>query len=86
MVTTIQVSEKTKEELFSIKCQLELSTGQKYTLEDAVKWLIAKGRKKSYEERKNVCDELFGIAKMLGLTLSDVSEIRKQRGSRFEGI
>jgi hypothetical protein len=83
MVTTIQVDEKTKEELFAIKSRLELATGRKCTLEDAIKWLMARGRKKGFEERKNACEGLFGIAKSIGLTLSDVSELRKERDSRF---
>ncbi|HUY00536.1 MAG TPA: hypothetical protein VMV49_13330 [Candidatus Deferrimicrobium sp.] len=84
MVSTIQISEKTKEKLFLIKSQLELATGQKCTLEDAIKWLIARGRRNTIEERKKLSDELFGIAKLI--TLEDVSEIRKQKGSRFENI
>ncbi len=86
MVTTIQVSEKTKEELFFIKSRLELVTGQKVTLEDAIKWLIAKGRKKTIDERKKINDELYGIAKSIGITLLDVSELRKQKASRFESF
>lgn len=84
MATTIQVSEKTKQELFLIKTQLELIIGQKCTLEDAINWLIAKGKQKSGEERKKASDELFGIAKSLGISLTDVTALRKQRDSRFE--
>ena len=86
MVSTIQINEKTKEELFLIKSRLELETGNKYTLEDAIKWLIAKGRKKTAEERKKVSKELFGITKSLKITMDDLSELRRERFSRFESI
>jgi len=86
MVTTIQISEKTKEELFLIKSRLELATGRKFTLEEAIKWLIAKEGQKEPKERKKTIDELFGIAKQLGITIADVSELRRQRDSRFENI
>ena len=84
MVTTIQVSKKTKEELFLIKSRLELAIGRKFTLEEAIKWLIAKEGRKDKVERKKVTDELFGIARLIGITLSDVSKLRSQRNSRFE--
>ncbi len=84
MVTTIQVSEKVKKELFYIKSRLELATGHKCTLEDAIKWLIAKGRKTTIEERKKTSEELFGIAK--AITLKDVSILRKEKVSRFDRI
>jgi len=86
MVTTIQISEKTKEELFLIKSRLELATGRKFTLEEAIKWLIAKEGQKDTQERRKAIDELFGIAKQLGITISDVSELRRQRDSRFENF
>jgi len=86
MVTTIQISEKTKEELFLIKSRLELATGRKLTLEEAIKWLIAKEGQKDTQERRKAIDELFGIAKQLGITISDVSELRRQRDSRFENF
>lgn len=84
MATTIQISEKTKAELFLIKSQLELTTGQKYSLEDAIKWLMASGKNKSIEERRETAEELLGIAKSIGLNLADVSDLRMQRNSRFE--
>ena len=77
MVTTIQISDKTKEELFLIKSRLEQTMGRKFTLEDAIKWLIAKEGQKDAEERRKAIDELFGIAKSLGITLSDVSRLRQ---------
>jgi hypothetical protein len=77
MVTTIQISDKTKEELFLIKSRLEQTMGRKFTLEDAIKWLIAKEGQKDAEERRKAIDELFGIAKSLGITLSDVSKLRQ---------
>jgi hypothetical protein len=86
MVTTIQISEKTKEELFLIKSRLELATGRKFTLEEAIKWLIAKEGQKDNKERRKAIDELFGIAKQFGITILDVSELRRQRDSRFEGV
>ena len=77
MVTTIQISDKIKEELFLIKSRLEQTMGRKFTLEDAIKWLIAKEGQKDAEERRKAIDELFGIAKSLGITLSDVSRLRQ---------
>ncbi len=77
MVTTIQISVKTKEELFFIKNRLELTTGRKVTLEDVIKWLIAKEGQKDAEERRKAINELFGIAKSIGITLSDVSKLRQ---------
>jgi len=86
MVTTIQISEKTKEELFLIKSRLELATGRKFTLEEAIKWLIAKERRGTAIDRKKISAELFGIASSIGVTLSDVSELRRERSSRFESL
>ena len=84
MVSSIQISEETKEELFLIKARLELATGQKCTLEDAIKWLLKKERKKSFEERKRMSEKLFGIAP--NISIADVSELRRQRSSRFENL
>lgn len=47
MTTTIQISNSSKEELIMVKAMLEQKTGVKHTLDDAVKWLIAKNKGKT---------------------------------------
>ena len=68
MATTIQLTEQTKEDLLNIKTRLEQQTGEKYTLEDAIRWLIARSKRNSFEERKNIAKKLFGSIKDLNIT------------------
>ena len=51
MATTVQISEKTKEELLIVKAQLETQTGKKHSLDDAIQWLIENSKPPTVEER-----------------------------------
>lgn len=84
MGTSIKISEKIKEELFLIKKHLELKTGQEYSLEEIIKWLINRGRDNNIDVRKKLSEELFGIAE--SVSINDVSELRMQKGLRFESV
>jgi len=42
MVTSLRISEKTKEELLKLKATLELKTGKRHSLEDAIVYLLEK--------------------------------------------
>lgn len=64
MVTSIKISEKTKTELLILKRKLEIQSGKKQTLEDAIQWLIAISNKPSVEERIKLSDSYFGLAKI----------------------
>ena len=86
MATTVQLNNKTKEELLIVKARLEQETGKKHTLDDAIRWLIEKERSPSIEERIKVTSESFGVIKDLGITLGDLEILRKERSSRFEDI
>ncbi len=46
MVTSLRISEKTKEELLKVKAMLELKTGKRHSLEDAIMYLLEKEVKK----------------------------------------
>lgn len=83
MATTVQLSEKTKEELLIVKAQLETQTGKKHTLDDAIHWLIENSRKPSVDERILKSEEYFGMGKKLGVSLKDVSEMRREKNARI---
>lgn len=82
MVISIEISKETKEELLTIKKQLELQTGQKCTLEEVISWLLAKGRQKNLE-KKRAAEELFGIASSSDLSLANLRTLRQTTDSRF---
>ncbi len=86
MVTTVQLSEKSKKELYMIKGFLEQKTGAKQSLDDTVQWLIAYHYRTHDIDRKKSNKELFGIARHCGVSIKDLSELRKEKGSRFEDI
>ncbi len=83
MATTVQLNEKTKEELLIVKAQLEQQSGIKHTLDDAVKWLIEKSKSPSIEDRIKASENCFGSLKDLNISLEDVSRLRKERNSRI---
>ena len=83
MVTTVQINEKTREELLIVKAQLEQQSGKKHTLDDAIKWLIEKANSPGIEERIRASNECFGSLKDLNITLNDLTELRKERSSRI---
>jgi hypothetical protein len=82
MVTTVQLNNKTKEELLIVKAQLEQQSGKKHTLDDAIKWLIEKSKTPPLEDRIKASDKCFGLLKDLNITLEDISSLRKERSSR----
>lgn len=83
MVTTVQISTETKESLLVVKAKLEQYTGQKRTLEDAIKWLLERESNPTFHERNRASEISFGSIKDLDITLEDLSELRKKRNSRF---
>lgn len=83
MATTVQINEKTKEELLIVKAKLETQTGKKHSLDDAIQWLIENSKKPSVEERIKKSEEYFGSAKNLNVTLDDVSKARKEKHARI---
>ena len=83
MVTTVQLSEKTKSELLIIKSKLEIQTGKKQTLEDAIQWLIASSQVPSVGDRVKLSDTYFGSAKNLHISLDDVSDLRRKKSARI---
>lgn len=83
MVTTVQLSEKTKTELLLIKSKLEIQTGKKQSLEDAIQWLIEHSQPFSVEERIKLSDSYFGSAKDLNISLEDVSALRREKNARI---
>ncbi|MHA1991906.1 MAG: hypothetical protein ACW981_15705 [Candidatus Hodarchaeales archaeon] len=86
MATTVQLNKKTKEELLIVKARLEQETGKKHSLDDAIRWLIEKERSPSVEERLKTINESFGVIKDLEITLDELTNLRKERSSRFEDI
>ena len=86
MATTLQLNKKTKEELLIVKARLEIETGKKHTLDDAIRWLIEKDRSPNVDERLKSTNESFGVIKDLEITLDDLTSLRKERSSRFEDI
>ena len=86
MATTVQLNNKTKEELLIVKARLEQETGKKHTLDDAVRWLIEKNRSPNLDERIKATNESYGVIKDLEITLDDLANLRKERSSRFEDI
>ena len=83
MATTIQLTEQTKEDLLNIKTRLEQQTGEKYTLEDAIRWLIARFKRKSFEDRKNIAKKLFRSIKDLNISEEDLQNLRREQNSRY---
>ncbi len=83
MVTTVQINEKTREELLIVKAQLETQTGKKHSFDDAIQWLIENSKKPSVDERIKKSEEYFGSAKNLNISLDDVSEVRKEKHARI---
>ena len=83
MVTTIQVSERSKEELFIIKALLEQNTGKKHTLDEAIQWLLTRSRSISIEDRKKLSSELCGIINDAAIPIDELTKLRQARGSRF---
>jgi hypothetical protein len=86
MATTVQLNKKTKEELLIVKARLEQETGKKHTLDDAIRWLIEKERSPSVEERLKTINESLGVIKDLEISLDELTNLRKERSSRFEDI
>ena len=83
MATTIQVSDESREDLLIIKARLEQQTGKKHTLDDAIKWLIAKSRSKNLETRKKAGKKLLQLSASLNVSLEDMTKLRQTRSSRF---
>lgn len=83
MATTVQISEKTKEELLIVKAQLETQTGKKHSLDDAIQWLIENSKPPTVEERIKKSEEFFGSAKDFQISLDDVSDVRKEKNARI---
>ena len=83
MVTTVQLSEKTKSELLTIKSKLEIQTGRKQTLEDAIQWLIENSKHPNVEERIGNSDEFFGSGKQFDISIDDVSSLRREKNARI---
>ena len=83
MATTVQIDEKTREELLIVKARLEQQSGKKHTLDDAITWLIEKSKSPSIESRIRASNECFGALKDLNISLNDVSDLRKERSSRI---
>ena len=83
MATTVQISEKTKEELLIVKATLEAQSGKRYTLDDAIRWLIESFKKPSVDERIIKSEECFGLAKNTNVSIEDVSEMRKEKDARI---
>jgi len=82
MATTVQINSSTKEELLFIKAQLELHTGKKHSLDDAIRWLIEKAKSPPLEDRVKDAEKSFGVLKDLGITSEDLRTLRRQRVSR----
>ena len=84
MVTTVQLDNDTKQELVRIKAFLEDETGETKSFNDAIKWLLQmKKSSNQYHERKNVANDLVGTLKGLGISLDDLTELRREKDSRF---
>lgn len=82
MVTTVQVTNSTKRELLLIKAQLELHSGQKHTLDDAIQWLVERSKNSSTKdglEKKKSC---LGAIRDLPITLTNLTKLRQERNSR----
>lgn len=86
MATTVQINDRTKNELVIIKAQLEQQSGKKHTLNDAIQWLIERTKSLPYDERKKASKICFGSLKDLNITLDDVSQLRQQRSSKYNTI
>ncbi len=82
MATTVQLNESTKEELLVIKAQLEILTGKKQSLDDAVHWLIQKAKSPPVEDRIKYSHQYFGSIKDLQINLKELTKLRQQRTSR----
>ncbi len=83
MATTLQVSKQSKEELLIIKAKLEQQTGEKNTLDDALKWLIAYSKSNSIQERIKASRKIFGCLSDLQISQEDLKGLRQERNSRF---
>ncbi len=82
MVTTVQVQPSTRDKLLLVRAQLELQTGRRHTLDDAIRWLIEKVNAPPKEDRIRMAESTFGSIKDLGITTEDLKELRKQAISR----
>ena len=79
----MQIDKAIKEELLIIKARLEQQSGNKHTLNDAIRWLIDRERSLPFEERINVSKTCFGSIKDLNITIDDLTKLRQERSSRF---
>ncbi|MHA2364242.1 MAG: hypothetical protein ACXAC7_09815 [Candidatus Hodarchaeales archaeon] len=75
---TVQLDNKTKQDLLIVKAQLEQQSGKKNTLEEVVKWLIKKANSPSLEDRIRASEECFGLLKDLNISLDDVTRLRRE--------
>ena len=82
MATTVQLNNATKEDLLIIKAQLELQTGKKHTLDDAIRWLIEKAKSQPLEDRIKAAEACFGSIKDLEIDSEDLKRFRRQVISR----
>jgi predicted nucleotidyltransferase len=62
MVTTIQLSEKTKDQLFEFQSKLQLELGRKVTYDEVIEYLL-KAQKSKIGKRKELFEKHFGIWK-----------------------
>ncbi|MHA1971394.1 MAG: hypothetical protein ACTSW1_00290 [Candidatus Hodarchaeales archaeon] len=83
MASSVEIGEKTKEDLLNIKRQLERVTGKRYTIDDTIRWLIDKERGVPFKRRKELSKKYFATLKDLDLGLDDISKIRQERSSRI---
>lgn len=83
MVTTVQLHKNTKKDLLLIKARLEQFTGEKKSLDDAIKWLLEKENSSNFQNRILDSNECFGSISDLNITLDSVTELRISRKSRF---
>lgn len=86
MASMDDLTPASKEALQKFSLQLEKQTGKKYSLDDTIQWLLARSKTVDFEDRKRQSAALLGIAKNVGLSLDDLTKLRREQGSRFENI
>lgn len=84
MVTSIQLSEETRRELFRIVAELQAKLGRKISYDEAIRILIA--QTKGVEDARRKFGNMFGILAGKKSAWKDLKELRAEEEKRLERL